>query len=273
MRITKAFFYSLLFFAFVFQSCSIEKRRYTNGYSFQWKKNKPTVKTDNSEEALTQTKKQVEKESVADEPTLSVKNVNALTASAEKKKSIVLLAPDSTGCDTIIMRNETEIKVKVIEITPTEVKYKYCDNLTGPMYVSYRYEVSYIKYANGKLESFKDEFAPVRTVPSRQVSSPSYGGSNYIDSRNAEKAKKVSLVALIFSCISLVPFFGIPAIFIGMSMGFRALKLIRKNPRELEMYRPRAIAALLIAALVLLIYIILIGYLIIQSGGLLQFLI
>jgi hypothetical protein len=279
MRVTKSLFYLLLLFAFVFQSCSIEKRHYTNGYSLQWKKNKPTVKTDNSEEAVAQTKKQVETESVVDEPTLSVKNVNALTASVETKKDIFLVAPDSIGCDTIIMRNETEIKVKVIEITPTEVKYKYCDNLTGPLYVSYRYEVSYIKYANGKLDSFKDEFAPVKTASNKQVGSPSYSGSSnytasdYINNRNSEKAKKTSLVALIFSCISLVPIFGFPAIFIGMSMGFRALKLIKRNPRELEMYRPRALAAVAIAAAVLLLYIVLLGYLIMQTGGLLQFLI
>jgi hypothetical protein len=80
-------------------------------------------------------------------------------------------------------------------------------------------------------------------------------------------------MAMIFSCIALVPFFGIPAIFIGMFTGFRALKLIRRNPRELEMYRTRSLVAIAIAAIVLLLYIVLLGYLIIQSGGLLQFLI
>src|SRR6185312_2797353 len=158
MRIIKSFFYLFLVLSFAFQSCSVEKRHYTNGYSFQWKKNNHSAKIENPDDGLTQAKQQPNKNEVSlasKELKFSEKNIDALMASSEKKKGIVLLKPDSAGCDTLIMRNETEIKAKVIEITPTEIKYKYCDNVTGPTYVSYRYEVSYIKYANGRLDSFK----------------------------------------------------------------------------------------------------------------------
>jgi hypothetical protein len=252
MRITKTLFYSVLLFAFVLQSCSIEKRRYTSGYSLQWKKNSHTAKVGNLEEAVTQTKKQTKKIEIADvseELTPSVKNVNTLTASTEKKKGIILLAPDSIGCDTLIMRDETEIKVKVIEITPTEVKYKYCDNVTGPTYVSYRYDVSYIKYANGSLDSFKDEFAPVRkSMQNKQ------GTTGYID--NGDKVeryvKKMSVTSLFFGGFSLIPIYGIPAAVLAIIFSLICLSKINKDP-GLAPYKSRTIAALVLGVLGLII--------------------
>ena len=283
MRTIKYFLYLFLFFSFVFQSCSVEKRRYTSGYSLQWKKNKHNSKTDDlKEEALTQTKFQSKKEeatTVSEKKTLTFKDLSAFTASLEKKKGIIVFTPDSTGCDTLIMRNDVEIKAKVIEITPTEVKYKYCDNVTGPTYVSYRYEVSYIKYANGKLDSFKDEFAPIKSAPNNNY----VQGNNYVQSNNQStisysnnirddsnwmngRAKKLSLISVIFGFISYVPFFGIPGIIIGLSSGLKALRLIKKNERELGVYKQKALIGVALAAVALLIYIVLWVYLLWKAG-------
>jgi len=268
MRTIKSFLYLFLFFSFVFQSCSVEKRRYTSGYSLQWKKSKHNPKTDDlKEEALTQTKHQPEK------TTLTFKDLSAFTASLEKKKGIIVFTPDSTGCDTLIMRNEVEIKAKVIEITPTEIKYKYCDNVTGPTYVSYRYEVSYIKYANGKLDSFKDEFAPIKSaqnnnyIQSNNQSTISYSNNIHDDSNWMNgRAKKLSLISVIFGFISYVPFFGIPGIIIGLSSGLKALRLIKKNERELGVYKQKALIGVALAAVALLIYIVLWVYLLWKAG-------
>ncbi|HXD91763.1 MAG TPA: hypothetical protein VNX01_01045 [Bacteroidia bacterium] len=268
MRTIKSFLYLFLFFSFVFQSCSIEKRRYTNGYSLQWKKNNQSIKTNNSDEVLTQKKQQPKMEDVVaafEESARSLNNIGVVTASTEKKKGIVLFAPDSTGCDTLVMRNETEIKAKIIEITPTEIKYKYCDNVAGPTYVSYRYEVSYIKYANGRLDSFKDEFAPIKQAQNNNQANYSY---NSLDNNNwmAERVNKKSVLSMVFGFISLVPFFGIPAIFIGLSNGLKALRLIKKNDRELGIYKQRAFIGIALAAIVLIVYIVLWVYLLWKAG-------
>lgn len=57
--------------------------------------------------------------------------------------------------DIIINRNGDEIKAKVLEITPNEVKYKKHDYLTGPTITIVKQEVFMIKYANGTKDVFK----------------------------------------------------------------------------------------------------------------------
>lgn len=54
--------------------------------------------------------------------------------------------------DTIVKKDGQIIISKVIEISPTEIKYKNWDNLDGPVHVIYREDVRKIKYANGKEE-------------------------------------------------------------------------------------------------------------------------
>ncbi|HTA63283.1 MAG TPA: hypothetical protein VK835_12535 [Bacteroidia bacterium] len=250
MRILKPFLYSLLLFAFVFQSCSIEKRRYTNGYSLQWKKNSPTTKTEDLAKIKQQPKKAGVSPAIEKTSTPSFKTINALTASSEKKKGIVLLNSDSLKCDTLIMRDETEIKVKVIEITPTEVKYKYCDNVAGPTYVSYRYEISYIKYANGSLDSFKGEFAPVR----KPIQNKQRGATGYMD--NGDKVeryvRKMSVTSLFFGGFSLIPIYGLPAAVIAIIFSLICLSKINKDP-SLVPYKSRTITALALGVLGLII--------------------
>ncbi len=60
-----------------------------------------------------------------------------------------------TECDEIILKEGKILKVKVIEITDTDVKYKLCDNQEGPTYNVKKSEVLLIKYSNGKEENFK----------------------------------------------------------------------------------------------------------------------
>lgn len=54
--------------------------------------------------------------------------------------------------DVIVLKNGDEIKSKVVEITPTEIKYKKFDNLEGPTIVILKSDVFMIKYANGTKE-------------------------------------------------------------------------------------------------------------------------
>jgi len=60
-------------------------------------------------------------------------------------------ARDSDACDLILLNdnNNSVIRAKVTEINQDEIKYKRCDNLTGPLYTIKKSEVSEIQYANG----------------------------------------------------------------------------------------------------------------------------
>ncbi|MBD2722889.1 hypothetical protein [Hymenobacter armeniacus] len=54
--------------------------------------------------------------------------------------------------DVLTKRNGEELKVKVVEITPSEVKFRRADNLEGPLISVWRTDVFMIVYANGVKE-------------------------------------------------------------------------------------------------------------------------
>jgi len=54
--------------------------------------------------------------------------------------------------DLLTKRNGDEVPVKVVEITPTEVKYRRTDNPDGPLISVYKADVFMIRYANGVKE-------------------------------------------------------------------------------------------------------------------------
>jgi hypothetical protein len=61
------------------------------------------------------------------------------------------------GCDTIKLKNGEEIIAVVSEVNPGEIKYKKCDNKTGPTYAVKRSDISMITYANGSKDYFGNE--------------------------------------------------------------------------------------------------------------------
>jgi hypothetical protein len=80
------------------------------------------------------------------------------------KKLFLLLFLISAGLkaqDTIRFRSGEAKAVKVQEVGLKEIKYNRFDNLTGPMYVCSKDEVSAIRYANGSVDTFTS--TPVKT--------------------------------------------------------------------------------------------------------------
>ena len=64
--------------------------------------------------------------------------------------------------DTINFKNGLKQCVKVAEVRMLELKYRRCDNLTGPDYFLDKGEISFIKYSNGVVEKFND--TPQNTI-------------------------------------------------------------------------------------------------------------
>ena len=270
MSVLKHIIYGLIFVVLLFQSCSVEKRHYTSGYHLQWKNNK-------SNASVAQTKKG--NKEIKDTP-LSNPNtdINSLTASAENKKGIVLLTPDSVRCDTLIMRDGTEIKAKVMEITPTEIKYKFCNNIDGPMHIIHRYNASYIKYANGTMDSFVNEHPSVNQQGNRNNNNYNNGTYNknngYYGQNNGgynqnnapysgagyavnEWVRKNAMASLILGILSFFLYFlGIISAIFAIVLGYKCLKLIKQDPENLWMYSKRATAGVILGWIVLALYLI-----------------
>ncbi len=66
--------------------------------------------------------------------------------------SILALFQFAAAQDNIIFKDGMEMQAKVVEISPTELKYKRADHLEGPTYTVYRNEVFMVQYENGSSE-------------------------------------------------------------------------------------------------------------------------
>jgi hypothetical protein len=58
--------------------------------------------------------------------------------------------------DSIVKRNKEIILAKIIEISPTNVKFKKSNFQDGPTYIENKSDISYIRFSNG----LKEEFGP-----------------------------------------------------------------------------------------------------------------
>ena len=229
-----------------FTSCTVQKRLYRNGYSVNWSSDNKTpkskvlineiensvseLKEDNSDLALTSNG------IVLEEKSLVSLNDEKLILKEYNKESII----DTSKCDIILLTNGEEISVKIIEITPTDVKFKRCDNLEGPIKMISKNYIFSITHLDGTKEVFKNEDGsiPVSTETSSKLNST----KNDSDDREMGSAKAslvlgvlsntllfISvLVGVIFPLIFLASLVGgILAIILGSSQ----LLKIREEPK------------------------------------------
>lgn len=68
---------------------------------------------------------------------------------------IIFLCTNLFCQDTIVMRDNSKLIAKVLEISTTEVKYKRFDNIDGPDYEVSKNDVSSITYSNGLKDMFE----------------------------------------------------------------------------------------------------------------------
>ena len=76
--------------------------------------------------------------------------------------------------DTLFMKNGAQIPAKILEVTPTEVKYKKTDNPDGPTFITHGSDISSIKYKNGSVDNINvappevaADKTPIKTAESR----------------------------------------------------------------------------------------------------------
>ncbi|WP_426060414.1 hypothetical protein [Hymenobacter sp. B1770] len=85
----------------------------------------------------------------------------------------LMLISSAHAQDLLTKRNGDELTVKVVEITPAEVRYRRTDNPDGPVISVWRSDVFMIRYANGTKEVFGNGAAPASsTAPSSATREP-----------------------------------------------------------------------------------------------------
>jgi len=67
--------------------------------------------------------------------------------------------------DVIITKNAEKVEAKIVEISPTEIKYKKTNNLDGPTFILYTSDVQTIIYSNGDVQLFDAKPKEVKDTP------------------------------------------------------------------------------------------------------------
>ncbi len=206
-------------------SCSVQKRKYQKGFYVDWHKQKtetlaakPSSKT---KEQSTRKEHELTQARPTQKDVLQVSTKNELTTHDLATKQKVLLYDEP--CDQLIYKDGTEAMVKVIEITPNEIKYKKCENLEGPVYSTKKSELFMIKYANGTREVFKSDNAP---KTNGEQTNQTYLGP--------PKTHPLSIASLILGILSLIPYIGLVSAILAIIFGNIALRKIVEQPKYYE---------------------------------------
>jgi hypothetical protein len=140
----------------------------------------------------------------------------------DSEESIVSFNVNSNICDTIFLKSGGLLLGKVEEIGQTEIKYRKCNNLTGPIISIAKSEVTTIHYSNGTRDFFdpSDAYIPNRTIPT-------YNNTAVLKTEGLGIAGFISgLVGLFIA--------GIPLGAIGVVFGAISLSKIKKQPQRFK---------------------------------------
>lgn len=147
-------------------------------------------------------------------PTLNGINLN-------NQLSDLIISP-LVGCDTIMLKSGVTIIGKVEEIGQSEIKYRKCNNLTGPLISITKSDVSSIIYSNGT----RDLFGPTDTyIPNQTYSS--YNNNSVLKTEGLGLAGFISGLVGLF--IASIPLGLIAVIFGGIS-----LSKIKRQPQQFK---------------------------------------
>ena len=65
--------------------------------------------------------------------------------------------------DTLYLKSGQKVASKILEVTPSEIKYKKTDNPEGPTYVTNSIDINIVKYSNGTIDTIKGQ-PPVNII-------------------------------------------------------------------------------------------------------------
>jgi hypothetical protein len=115
---------------------------------------------------------------------------------------------EETPCDIIMLKDGTDIESKVVEIGTDVIKYKKCDNESGPTYTVPRDDVFKIKYSNGSTELI----SPIKQT---QLTNSTLAHEQRTDKQ--QLGFILSIVGIVFGVVGLIlVFFPIVSLIFGL---------------------------------------------------------
>ena len=214
----------LVLCALLCQQCTLQKRKYQDGYylSFAGKH-----KRNNSAETSLVGQTGLVANTHYTQPTqalndqVAYSSSNTVLASIDHKtppllrRKSAVVPPDT--CDVVMFRTGEEIKAKVSEITPTEVKYRKCSMPDGPLFSNRRTDIYMIRYANGTKQVFEME-------------TPSARSGTAVAATGAPARHPDATIALVLGILGWIPF--LPTSIAAIVVGNHVLRDIRREPRR-----------------------------------------
>lgn len=163
----------------LFVNCTLQKRVHRKGYHVVWNhrhssehKKQPNIEP---KELATIDKK------VSDDVIVSAEPSQQLDLGSLKRRPALVSNKDTCG-DVLLLQNADELKVKVLEIDDQIIKYKRCDNLTGPTYSISKSKVAMITYANG--------------IKEKVIQEPAFRSTDKSQAPKSEVPRKVNVLGL-----------------------------------------------------------------------------
>ena len=224
-------------------SCSVQKRKYQKGFYVSNHKQQKHVQKNVSGKL----KKETENDNLISKTNnLQTYNSEDIDLSASLNNKTISLAKvhlplltneNDSLCDILVLKNGDEVKGKVLEISPIEIKYKKCNMPDGPLYVVKKSDVFMIKYANGTKEVIKSEAAESNNTPTNNYNGPL-------------KMHSYAILAFVFSLLGFITY-GLLSI-LAIIFANMAIKKIRQEP-NIYKGEPLAKAAKIIGIIMLTI--------------------
>jgi hypothetical protein len=127
----------------------------------------------------------------------------------------------SSVCDTIVLNSGSVLTGKVEEIGQTEVKYRKCNNLNGPVISILRSDIKIIKYSNGTFDSIASD----KPIP---TGNPSVF-TNQLPVNAPAKTEGLAIAGFVSGLVGLF-IAGIPLGTLGVIFGAVSLNKMKKYP-------------------------------------------
>lgn len=228
---------------FMLNSCTMQQRRYLRGVHFESKFTKSASKAQSSSDQSALTDLALLHASInhpqidLEETTFTVSLESlpqAIAVENPQVKHVGIQAqfksrPDSLQpCQKMIMNNGNEISAVILEIGTTEIRYKRCENRSGPDYVLPKSLVFLIQYPDG----------------TNEIISPKTE-SNF--SSNDRRVQPLGVIGSVLGLLGIIAF-GIPLGIIAMTFGNLSMDRIKRNPEKLK-GKGWAIASVILGAL------------------------
>jgi Domain of unknown function (DUF4190) len=159
-----------------------------------------------------------------------------------QKKMQKALKQQGDNCSKIVMKDGDIIEANIIQISPTEIKYKRCGKPNDPELVIYKKDVLSVKTADGEI-IFRNTNNNINTDDNNSNNrDKNYGTDNNSNNSNEPKLEGNALAGMICGIMGLVLGFnliGLAAGVVGIVLSIIGINKIKREPKK---YKGRGMA-------------------------------